>query len=96
MTHSEHGGPTLTPVTHSDKAVAIGAVSFYVDRFVTGRINTEKQMERERVRAGKRMEGPVGQEDRWILELENQSQRKDLRIAELEFHVRNVSSDYDS
>ena len=32
-------GPTLTPVAHSNKAVAVGAVSFYVDRFVTGRIS---------------------------------------------------------
>jgi len=31
-------GPTLTPVTHSNKAVAVGAVLFYVDHFVTGRI----------------------------------------------------------
>ena len=32
-------GPVLTPVTHSNKAVAVGAVSFYVDHFVTGRIS---------------------------------------------------------
>jgi len=31
--------PTLTPVTHSNKAVAVGAISFYVDHFVTGRIS---------------------------------------------------------
>ena len=36
---SVHGGPTLTPVTHSNKAVAVGAVLFYVDHFVTGRIS---------------------------------------------------------
>jgi hypothetical protein len=30
---------TLTPVTHSNKAVAVGAVSFYVDNFVIGRIS---------------------------------------------------------
>jgi len=32
-------GPTLTPVTHSNKAVAVGAVSYYVDHFVTGRVS---------------------------------------------------------
>ena len=32
-------GPTITPVTHSNKAVAIGAASYYVDRFVAGRIS---------------------------------------------------------
>jgi hypothetical protein len=32
-------GPTLTPVTPSNKAVAIGAVSYYVDRFVAARIS---------------------------------------------------------
>lgn len=31
--------PALTPATHSNKAVAVGAVSFYVDHFVTGRIS---------------------------------------------------------
>ena len=31
-------GPTLILFTHSNKAVAVGAVSFYVDHFVTGRI----------------------------------------------------------
>ena len=30
---------TLTLVMHSNKAVAVGAVSFYVDRFVAGRIS---------------------------------------------------------
>ena len=30
---------TLTLVTHSNKAVAVGAVSSYLDRFVTGRIS---------------------------------------------------------
>jgi hypothetical protein len=32
-------GPTLTPATHSNKAVAVGAVSYYLDHFVTGRIS---------------------------------------------------------
>ena len=32
-------GLTLTPKTHSNKAVAIGAVSYYVDSFVAGRIS---------------------------------------------------------
>ena len=32
-------GPTLIFVTHSNKAVAVGAVSFYLDRFVAGRIS---------------------------------------------------------
>jgi len=32
-------GPALTLVTHSNKAVAVGAASFYVDHFVTGRIS---------------------------------------------------------
>jgi hypothetical protein len=31
--------PILTLVTRSNKAVAVGAVSYYVDRFVTGRIS---------------------------------------------------------
>jgi len=31
--------PTLTLVAHSNKAVAVGAISFYVDHFVTGRIS---------------------------------------------------------
>ena len=31
-------GPNLTLVMHSNKAVAVGAVSSYVDHFVTGRI----------------------------------------------------------
>lgn len=31
-------GVALTLATYSNKAVAIGAVSFYVDHFVTGRI----------------------------------------------------------
>ena len=31
--------PTLTLVTHSNKAVTVGAISFYVDHFVTGRIS---------------------------------------------------------
>lgn len=30
--------PVLTPVTHSNKAVAVGAVSFRLDHFVTARI----------------------------------------------------------
>ena len=46
--------------------------------------NTEDRMGRERVRAGKRVEGLVGQKDRRILEPESHSQHKDLRIAELE------------
>jgi len=33
-THS-YNGPILTPVVHSNKAVAVGAVSFYVDYFGT-------------------------------------------------------------
>jgi hypothetical protein len=32
-------GPTLTLFTHRNKAVAVGAVSYYVDHFVTGRIS---------------------------------------------------------
>jgi hypothetical protein len=32
-------GPALTLVTRSNKEVAVRAVSFYVDRFVTGRIS---------------------------------------------------------
>ena len=32
-------GPNLTLLTYSNKAVAVGAVSFYVDHFVTGRIS---------------------------------------------------------
>ena len=28
-----------SPITHSNKAVAVGAISYYVDRFVTGRIS---------------------------------------------------------
>ena len=32
-------GLGFTLVTHSNKAVAVGAVSFHVDRFVTGRIS---------------------------------------------------------
>ena len=31
--------PTLTLVTRSNKAVAVGAVSYYLDNFVTGRIS---------------------------------------------------------
>ena len=31
--------PALTLVTLSNKAVAVGAISFYVDHFVTGRIS---------------------------------------------------------
>ena len=46
--------------------------------------NTEDRMGRERVRAGKRVEGLVGQKDRRILELESHPQHKDFRIAELE------------
>ena len=38
MTRS-HDGPTLTPATHSNKACAVGAISFYVDKFVTRRIS---------------------------------------------------------
>ena len=32
-------GSVLTLVTHRNKAVAVGAISFYVDRFVTGRVS---------------------------------------------------------
>ena len=32
-------GSNLTPVMYSNKAVAVGAVSFYVDHFVTGRVS---------------------------------------------------------
>ena len=32
-------GSTLTFFTHRNKAVAVGAVSYYVDHFVTGRIS---------------------------------------------------------
>ena len=32
-------GSALTPVIHSNKAVAVGAISYYVDHFVTGRIS---------------------------------------------------------
>ena len=32
-------GPALTLVMHSNKAVAVGAISYYVDHFVTGRIS---------------------------------------------------------
>ena len=39
MTHSENGGLTLRPVTHSNKVVAVGAALFYVDHYVTGRIS---------------------------------------------------------
>ena len=71
--------------------------------------NAEDRMDRERARAGERMEGLVGQKDRRILELESHSQHKDrrilelesqsqrqgLRIAKLESDVRKVRGDYD-